>query len=391
MKLVKTFWRIAKREIGMISHDRNLISILLIAPLFYALFYGSIYINKTETDVPVTIVDMDHSSTSKKIIRMIDAHQLVSVRTVTGDLTFAKEEIFKGESQAILFIPDRFEAELKSGRGSDLKLYLNTTRFLNSNDINKAVNEVIGTVGIGIRLKFYESQGYSFDQAKELVEPLRLDMRPMFNFTESYGDFLIPAIFILILHQTLLIGLSESIAKEREQNSLHNLFAVSGNSELRALIGKSLFYIILFSAYSLLFFGLFFYIFKINLHGNIFALAAATLMMIFSVITLSIFISSFFKRKIFATQFLTLSSYPVFLLSGYSWPMQAMPVFLKYMAALIPFTPYSNIMIRITQMGAGWSNIIPSLVHLFVLGIVYLAAAYFRMDYLFRKTLMKNK
>lgn len=391
MKHVHIYWRIFKREIGIISHDRNLISILLIAPIFYALFYGSIYINKTESDVPIVITDMDHSSTSKKIIRMLDAHQLISVRTVSGDLNFAKDELFQGESQAILFIPDKFEAELKSGKGSDLKLYLNTTRFLNSNDINKAVNEVIGTIGIGIRLKYYESQGYSFDQAKELVEPLRLDMRPMFNFTESYGDFLIPAIFILILHQTLLIGLSESIAKEREQNSLHNLFIVSEYSELKALIGKCLFYAILFSSYSVLFFGLFFSVFNINLLGNVFALSAATLLMIFSVITLSIFISSFFKRKIFATQFLTLSSYPVFLLSGYSWPMQAMPVFLKYMAALIPFTPYSNIMIRITQMGAGWTNIIPSLFHLLILGIVYLTAAYFRMDYLFRKTLIKNK
>lgn len=390
MKHARTLWNLVKREIGMISTDRNLTSILLIAPLFYALFYGSIYINKTESNVPITVVDMDHSSTSQKMIRMIDAHQLVSVKEVLGDLNSAKEEVLTNNTQAVLFIPQKFEANLKKGTGTDLKLFLNTTRFLNSNDINKAVNEVIGTIGASVRLKYYEAQGYSFDQSKEMVEPLRLDMRPMFNFTESYGDFLIPAILILILHQTLLIGLSESIAKEREQNSLLNLLHTAGNSELKALLGKSLFYLILYSAYSLLFFGLFFSIFKINMIGDVIALAASTLLMLFSAITMSIFISSFFNRKIFATQFLTLSSYPVFLLSGYSWPMYGMPTELKYLAALIPFTPYSNMMVRITQMGTGWNSIVPSLFHLFILGVVYFLAAYYRINSLINKTATQN-
>lgn len=390
MKRAKSIWNLFRREVGMISRDRNLTSILLIAPLFYALFYGSMYLNKTEKDVPVIVVDLDHSITSQKFTRMMDAHQLISVEKIVGDFGYAKKEILTNNAQAIIYIPDRFEADLKTGKGTDIKIFLNTTRFLNSNDINKAVNEVTATLGAGVRLKYYRAQGYSFDQAKEMVEPLRLDMRPLFNFTESYGDFMIPAILLLIIHQTLLIGLSESIAKEREQNTLNDLYEISGRSVLTSLVGKSIFYTLMYSSYALLFFGAFFSLFKINIIGNLFALAFVTLLMIFAVIAMSIFISSFFKRKIIALQFITLSSYPIFLISGYSWPMLAMPQALKLIAWLIPFTPYSNMMVKITQMDASWNNLQSALLHLGILGIIYFLAAYYRMSHLLNRTVTKS-
>jgi ABC-2 type transport system permease protein len=207
----------------------------------------------------------------------------------------------------------------------------------------------------------------------------------MFNFTESYGDYLIPAIIVLIIQQTLLIGLAESVAKENENNSLQEWFFESESKTLFAIAGKSFFYFVLYASYAFLFYTLNLAIFKINFLGNANALALLTLIFLLAVIFWTIFISSFFRRKIIALQFLTLTSYPIFLISGYSWPLSSMPLWLQVISYILPSTPYFAAFTRITQMGAQLNNVIPELIHLLVLAITGLIAAYLRMHKLFHQ------
>lgn len=374
------------REIRLIIKDRNLISVLLIAPIFYAFFYGSIYNNKSEVNVPITVVDFDKSFLSNRLIRNLDSHQLISIYNVTKDFYEAKKEFKNLNSYAILVIPNGFESELKKGKNIELKLFLNNTRFLISNDINKAINEVVLFTNSSIRLKYFQTQGFSFEQSRELIEPIHLEIRSLFNFTESYGDFLIPAVLILILHQTLLIGLSESFAKERENKTLIDLFNLSDSSIHNIILGKVSFYLILYFSYSIFFFGIVFYVFKINFIGSAIIFSIATLLMIISTTFLSILISSFFERKIIAIQYLALSSYPIFLISGYSWPQESLPFILNILSWLIPFTPYSNASIKISQMGANGINIIFIIIHLFLLSIIYYTISYIRLNQLIKKT-----
>ncbi|MCX7875797.1 MAG: ABC transporter permease [Melioribacteraceae bacterium] len=386
MNRLSNILNIFYREINLLKKDRNLISVLIIAPVFYAFFYGSIYFNKSEIDVPITVVDNDNSFLSNRLIRNLDSHQLISIYKVTKDFYEAKNDFQNLSSQAIIVIPSDFENKIKKGNGVQLKLYLNSTRFLISNDVNKSVNEVILTTNSLIRLKYFQSQGYSYDQAKEMIEPVRSEIKSLYNFTDSYGDFLIPAILILILHQTLLIGLAESFAKENENSTLNELYELSNKSIHIIILGKGLIYLILYFSYTLFFFNVLFNVFKIPFVGSFILFSFLTLLMIFSTVTLAIFISTFFNRKILAIQYLALSSYPIFLISGYSWPEESLPFFLKIFSWLIPFTPFSNVTIKITQMGASINNVSATLVHLFFLAIIYYTISYIRLNKLIKKT-----
>ena len=312
IKKLKCIKEVIKREVGIIIKDRDLIIILLIGPIFYGFFYASFYMFKTESNVPVVIIDNDHSETSRMLTRYLDSHQLIEVKETVPDYAAAQDRIFRMSAFGIINIPERFEANLKSGKGADLGVYLNTSRFLISNDINKAVNEVVGYMNAGIKLKFFESQGLNFEQAKEVIEPVNADVKPLFNPTEGYGDFLLPGLLILILQQTLLIGLAESMAKENEENTLKNLYATAGHSMWATITGKGLFYFVLYAAYALFFFAGPFSIFRITLKGNFFALAVMTALLFTSVIYISIFIASFFDRKIYALQFFVFTSYRAF-------------------------------------------------------------------------------
>jgi len=389
--MIKSLLDILKREIKIVAKDVNIISIILMAPIFYSLFYGTIYINKVEREIPVVVYDEDHTETSKILTRKLDAHQMIKISEEVPDFQSGANRINSGDAQAMIYFPKGFEADLKLHKNVTLKSYLNTTRFLVSNDINMAVNETIIDYNTAIKLKFFEQAGYSYEQAKELTEPLKYDIRSLFNFTESYGEFLIPGIFILIIQQTLLIGLAESMAKEKESGTLGELFGLSGNSIFKLIHGKGLLFTILYSAYAFFFFTFNYWLFKMNITGSVLALSLFTLLMIVAAVYLAIFISSFFQRKIVAVQFLTLTTYPVFFISGYSWPLTSMPAAIQYLAKVLPSTPYLSAFVRITKMGAGLSETMPEFIHLIILTIIFYIITHLRLKSFINKQLTRTE
>ncbi len=373
--LAAVFWR----ETEIIRHDRNIVIVLLLAPVVYALFLGTIFNNKIETDIPIVVVDNDHTAISRTLIRSFDSHQLLQVMEIEPDFEVAKEYIVKSKAQAIVYIPNNFGDALQSGQASNLEVYLNTARFLPSNDINKAVNEVALTIAAGIRLKYFQTKGLSTEQAREMVQPLNGDIRSLFNVAESYGDFLLPGLFILILQQTLLFGLALSVAREREMKTLVSLNTASGGSSLVAVLGKGAPYLLLYGSYTIFSLVVFFSLFSLNVLGSISALAMLMVLSLMAIIGFAVFVSSFFKQEIQALQFLVFSSMPLFLLSGYSWPVWAMPWPLRAITQLLPSTPLFQAFVRVTQMGAGWHQILPDLFQLLILAIGWTAVAQWRI------------
>ncbi len=389
--MINAIKEIFKRELRLTARDINIISIILLAPLFYSFFYGSIYINKVERKLPIVIYDEDMSQTTRTIAEHLNASQMINVTGYVNDFNSGIDKINSNQAYGMVYFPKGFEAGLKLYRGATVKTYLNTTRFLVSNDINIAINEVIINENADIKLKFFEKAGFSYGQAKELVEPVKYDVRPLFNTTESYGDFLIPGIFVLIIQQTLLIGLSESVAKERELGTTGNLFELGKGNIFAVINGKGLLFALIFGAFSLLFFTFNYLVFRINMYGNGAALFIFTFLLIAAAIYFSIFIASFFKKKILAVQFLTISTYPIFLISGYSWPKFAMPLWVQYIADLIPSTPYLAAFMRITKMGAGLGQTMPELIHLAILTILFYSAAHIRLKQLLKKQTSNNE
>jgi ABC-2 type transport system permease protein len=383
--MFRNFINTVKREISIISKDRNIFTIIILVPIFYTLMYGSLYWNKTENKLPVIVVDMDRTEFSKEFTKRLNSHQLVDVISVTGDLSEAKLEMDRMEVHGIVYIPVDAEKSLDSKKSITITSYLNTTRFLVSNDINKAVNEIATYYSYEKREIYLKSTGYSSREAESLTEPVKADVRAMFNRTETYGDFLIPGIIALVLHQTLLLGLSENIARERQNNLILEYKSVSGNSSIVALLGKSAFYFLMYFSYSLLFFTIAFTAFKINMLGSLTLLIVITSLMILSAVFLSILFSSFFKRKYVALIIMAFSTYPLFLITGYSLPLYTLPVPLQYLSNMFTITPYLNAYVRLTQLGAGFENIKSEILSMGVITFVLFVLALIRLKYLFIK------
>jgi len=384
--MFKDFISTIKREINIISKDRNIFTVIILVPVIYALMYGSLYWNKGEDKLAVAVVDMDRTEFSSGFIKALNNHQLINVITITGDLSEAKLKMDRMDVMGIIYIPVDAGKLLESKKSITITSYLNTTRLLVSNDINKAVNDVAAYYVNDKRNIYLKSTGYNSKEAATLVEPVKADVRAMFNKMETYGDYLIPGILALILHQTLLLGLSENIARERQNNLISEYKSVSGNNSVIALLGKTAFYFLAYFAYSILFFTLAFSIFKINLAGSLVLLLVITSLLILSAIFLSILISSFFKRKFIAIIVMAFTSYPLFFISGYVFPSYALPVPLQYFAKAFTISPFLKAYIRLTQLGAGFGNIQGEIIHICIITVVLFVLVLLRLKYLFYKS-----
>ena len=329
---------------------------------------------------------MDRTVTSRTIINSLNSTQKVEIINELDDYAEAIDRVNSMEINGFLFIPHNFERDLKKLKGADLPVFLNTTRFLPSNDINKSITKTILMAGAGIRLKYFQAtEEITSKLAMTQVMPLMPNVHLLYNPTSNYGDFLLAGLFLLILHQTLLIGFGESIALTRKKGELKNLYKRSGKNIFAMINAKGSFYFLLFSSTTLFFYTVVFQVFQISFKGDAWLVSLFTFFFLLSVIYFTIFLASFFKTQTGLMEVFAFSSYPIFLVSGYSWPLDSLPNVLQWLAKLVPLTPYYHAILRITRMGAEFRHVQGDLIHLVVLTLIAMSAAYIRMRFLVNK------
>lgn len=373
---MKNFQEILFRELNFIKEESSLFALIVLAPFFFAFFYSTVYTAKVETNIKIAVVDNDKTEASRNFIRYLEAHQQLSIYSNQLDYYEATELIKKDKIPAFVFIDKGFEKELKQRNSFNIPLFLNNTRFLTSNDINKAVNETAAFFGAGIKFKYFESNKFNLEQSLAQIEPIKIDMRSLYNFTESYGDFVIPGLLALIIQQTLLIGISLSFTKEIEEKKINEF---TSNSLLNTVLQKSFIYLIFFGILAFFFYTVLFSLFKINNSGNYFALSILAILHLTASISFGIFISTFLKRKIAVLQFYAFTSLPFFLASGYSWPKIAIPDFINWIMYLIPSTSFLESFIGITQKGQGLEVNLTAVGVLLVLSLFYFSMGFYRL------------
>lgn len=387
---LKIIWILLKKEATLVYNDHSILLALLAAPLLYFALMGSTYFNKDEENVSVGVVDLDHSQSSKSFVNKLNATQKINITHSYIDLVEAKNGFYSFDVQGIVEIPKGFEEKLIAKESTPIGLILNNSKFLSSNDINKAVNLVAMEYAENSRQKFFESKSINPSLAELKAQPITAQINAVYNPTNNYGNFLLPALFILILHQTLLIGLSESVAYDREENLLKLNLEESNYSFLNYIFGKTGFYLLLYFAYLLLTFFVVFPIFDLPLNGSLFSLITISFLFFMATIFYGWFVSSFFKSQARVMEIMAFTSYPVFLITGITWSFKDMPLILQYISNSIPLKPYFEFLKEQTIMGVDSSLYNSEIVHILILLLVGYVAASLRFSYL-KKSVLEIK
>lgn len=347
------------QELTAILKDPGAVLIMLAALVIYPLAYAFAYKSEVLRQIKTVVVDLDNTSASRQLVRMIDGTEQIEVVSYANSMDEAQKMFFADHDGGILAIPKDFERNLLAGRQADVSVYADGSFFLIYRQvINGAVNAV-GTFSAGVEIKKLMADGKSWQQALQVRDPLSADLHYWFNPSSGYGTFLMPGMILIILQQTLLIGIGMmgGTRKEKGQHKTIVPVALSPGGVFPVLFGRTLSYQTIYFVNCLITLGWIYNWFDYPSKASFLHISMLILPFLLSVIFLGITISVFFKRRESSLLFLVFISPAVFFLSGISWPASSLPDLLYAFAHVIPTTLVVPAYLRLRIMGAGLQDI----------------------------------
>lgn len=204
-------------QLQAILRDPGVALLLLGAPLLYAFFYPWFYAPQVVQRVPVALVVQDASSLSRQLLRYAQASPRIDPVLVTADEGQARQALLRGQVQGYALIAPDFKRDLLHSAEVVLPVYANGVYPLVAKQVQYGFAEAFGTLSAGVQLKRLQAGGQSLAQASASRAPVSVQLQALFNPTEGYGSFVVAAVAVLILQQTLLMGNAMWVAGWREQ------------------------------------------------------------------------------------------------------------------------------------------------------------------------------
>ncbi len=353
---MKTIFQVWMNEYRTIFSDFGILLVFFGAIIIYPFFYPLPYTNEVLKEIPVAVVDMNHSQLSHKLTRMMDSSELVFVATRDDTFDQAKASILKGDIGGIVYIPNDFENKVLRGEQASISVYSDASYFLIYKQVLSGIYHSVGTFSAGIEVKRIMARGVMEEQSLSARDPLSLISFPLFNPAGGYATYVVPAVLVLMLQQTLLIGVGLLSGTRREKR-------VDGNNNLQPvsivslILGKSFAYFSIYMVHSVYLFGILFRFYHFPQKGDPMDLILFVMPYLFASIFLAQAISGFFKTREMSMMILLFSSMPALFLSGFSWPKSSIPSWLNQLAMLLPSTAGIDGFLRISQMGASLKDI----------------------------------
>lgn len=345
--------KITVDEYRHVLNDVGVMIIVIVAPLIYPPLYCSIYKNETLCDVPIAVVDNSHSSISRYLVRQLDATPDLKVEYRCNTLKEAQNIFNERQVHGIVYIPSDFSDKINHVEQATLSMYSDMSSFLYYRAMMTACNYTVLEMGKNIQIERLSNQGITGESANISAAPLQSASTILYNQSSGFASFLMPAILILILHQTLFFGIGMMAGTTREENRFHLLLpANSKRSISQIVIGKALCYFSLYAVFTFYILGFIPKLFNLPHIGNfndiIIFIVPFLLATIFFSMTISIFVRN---RETGMVTFLFCSLILLFL-SGFSWPRSNMNGFWLAFSWLFPSTPGIQAYIKVNTMGA---------------------------------------
>lgn len=362
---------ICQKELKAVFKDQGVLIFFLLVPLAYPLLYAFIYTGEVVREVPAAVVDMNKSTLSREFIRNVDATPDVKIQSHCADMEEAKLLLKESKVYGVIYIPESFSSDITKGIQTQVTLYCDMSGMLYYKAILTASTEVSLKMNKAIKAK---RAGNTTNRQDEIsATPITYEAVNLFNPQAGYASFLLPAVLILIIQQTLLLGVGLSAGTARENNRFRDLVPLSRQYQgtLRIVLGKSSAYFIIYaivSAYILCVVPKIFSLVQIAQAGT---LAAFILPYVLSCIFFAMTCSIFIHHREACMMIYVFTSVPLLFISGVSWPGSAIPEFWRVISWLFPSTFGINGYIAINSMGATLDQVLPEFRALWIQTGVY--------------------
>ncbi len=376
---MKKFIKILKAEYKRLFRDPGAVLILVIAVFAYPIVYSIPYAHEVLRDIPVAVVDFDNSELSRYAIRQIDADDGVEVKTRPLSVEDAKKQFYADVVKSYIIIPADFERNLKRNENTSISLYTDTAFLITYRQVASALQAVSSNLGAKIEIAKLMKQGFNADQARRKVLPFTFVPIALFNPSGGYASYIYPVVLILIMQQTMLVGIGLVGGTQREKKFKYTHIN-------RMILAKTLCYVSLYLMYSVFYFFFLPVILSYKVTFN-FGTLLILLPFLISTALLGQNFIYFFREREYSIICLATLSLPLLFLPGFIWPKEAMPLWINLVAYFIPTTSSTDALIKMNQMDASFWQVQKDFYVLVFLCIFYYVTAYFiaRKIYKYKK------
>jgi ABC-2 type transport system permease protein len=345
-------WRAARREVARIAGDRYYPVLMLVLPLAGFALLWTIFASGVPRDLPVVIVDGDHSALSRQLVRMVDATSSMRVAADAPDIGAARALVLQGKADAVIVVPEGLERDVRRGEAPKVVAYYNAQYLLPASLIRKDLRAAVGTLSAGLELRMREARGEPARVALSHVEPVRVDYHTLFNPQLNYSYYLAAALLPAILQIFIVVGGVHAVGVELKEGTAGAWIESAGGSAWRAVAGKLLPYAVHFTALGLFMLVVLFRYMAVPMRGHLQVVAAATVLFVLAYLAMALLIVSWSASLRFATSLAAFYTTPAFAFVGVTFPTFGMPAVGRAWGAILPLTHYLRIVVDQAMRGS---------------------------------------
>lgn len=331
---------IAKREVLRIAIRPLYLFCMIIAPVFCYLFFTTLMANGLPTDLPAGVVDLDNTSTTRNIIRNLDAFQQTHIVAHYPSVMEARKAIQRGEIYSFYYIPEGTTEATLASRQPKVSFYVNYSYLIAGSLLYKDQRTISELAAGAVGQATLYAKGATEDQAMAFLQPIVIDTHalnnPWLNYSVYLCNTLFPGILMLLIFLTTIYTLGEEV----KNGTGRELMRLADNSITKVLIGKLLPHTLVFFViavfYNVYLYGYLHY----PCHSGIFPMLLAGLLLVLSSQAFGVFLFGLFGSFRLALSAASLWGVISFSISGFTFPVMAMHPTLQALCVLFPLRHY---------------------------------------------------
>ena len=332
-----------KRELNRIVSRWIYVVAALVIPILSYIFFATMFAEGLPAKLPVAVVDNDNTSLSRNLIRQMDAMQMTHIAKRLNSFDEAEHEMRKGNIYAFVIIPKDLQAEIMANRQPELTFYYNNAYFIPGGLLFKDLSLMSAMASASVGLSTGLAKGKTVEEIMGQLQPIVIDAHlignPYLNYSVYLSNVLMPGILqlMIILITVFAIGI------ELKERTSREWLRVSGKSIMVALSGKLFPYTVIFATLVIFQNVILFRVLGFPLHNNIITMLAASILFVLASQAIGIFIIGTLPVLRNALSFGAVFGILGISYSGFTFPVEQMPVEMQSLAQLFPMQHFFKI------------------------------------------------
>ncbi|MBN2638317.1 MAG: ABC transporter permease [Bacteroidales bacterium] len=348
--------RVALREWKRTTGKRSFRILIFWIPLIVFTILAGIYISGSLRNIPVAVLDQDHSNISRTLIRFVNASPDMHITTRLNSETNLNDYFLHHKEKAVFIIPKGSEKDVIKGTPVNIKVVTNSTNIVYGNILKRNAYKIIETLSGGVLVQKYIAQGLTPKEAMQLTLPIHVNIKPLFNPEYNYLYYLVPGLITVVLQMIMFFLGAGSINKEIKDGTNDELMKAANNKVVSIVFGKLLTYTFIGMIITL-FIAILYGLLDIPYRNKITELLLLFFVFILANITIGMALSAVVKDVKVAFDIALFYNSPAFVYSGFTFPVFGMPFIDSVWAQFIPYTHFLHAFFKIYQMGNSFSSV----------------------------------